>query len=196
MKQKVIIFGGSFNPITTAHLNVAWEAHASLGGECQVWFVPTREHAFFKDLKPFEIRRQWLHKTLDSYENAPFKYDHKGMGPYMVDYLEDIQEKFPFDNFEFYILIGSDLIETLPKWKNYIKLWDYNFIIVQRGLEKIDEELILIPKYRIVKTFISDISSTNVRLRIEKGASIKGLVPACIEKEIKESYRNVNKIIA
>ena len=52
---RIALFGGSFNPPHVAHALVAFYVRETQPVD-EVWFVPVYQHAFGKDLAPFEDR--------------------------------------------------------------------------------------------------------------------------------------------
>lgn len=83
------------------------------------------------------------------------------------DLLKMQKEKYP--NYTFYFTIGSDLLNDIFFWDNGEKLVaENNFIIVERGNFKIDENVLKkFPSYYLIKienmSFINYISSSDAR---------------------------------
>jgi nicotinate-nucleotide adenylyltransferase len=75
-----------------------------------------------------------------------------------IDTLEELRRRHPSTRFS--MLIGADLVETLPRWKRYEDLVrDYEIFVVGRGSVDAPTESIAIP----------DISSTALRAALEAG---------------------------
>jgi nicotinate-nucleotide adenylyltransferase len=108
---------------------------------------------------------------------------------YTVDTLAFLQEKYP--KHTFWIIIGSDSYQNLPKWKNYeVLLKNHEIIIYNRpGFEVVS---LTEKKPRILDAPLLEISSTMLRNLIKGGKSIKYLVPedVRIEIESKGYYRS------
>ena len=93
--------------------------------------------------------------------------------------------------------MGADSLNELELWKNIKSLSQLcHFVIVNRPgfkteasarlVEIIGSDNILdIERLRIDISPV-DISSTNIRKRVNDGVQIKGLVPECVESYIKE----------
>lgn len=107
---------------------------------------------------------------------------------YTIDTLTYLKEKY--QEHEFVIIMGSDSLQNISKWKNYKTLLDnYSLYVYIRPGFEINAS---IEKVTILKAPLLEISSTVIRELIKQGKSIKYLVPPAIEEEIKASgyYRN------
>ena len=107
-------------------------------------------------------------------------------------YTRNLAEKYP--DHEFSIVIGSDSFQNIEKWKNPEALIkNYSFIVYKRPGFEIDNKL----KANIVilKAPLLDISATHIRELIQRGRSIKYLVPQVVEEEIAKSglFKKVQK---
>jgi nicotinate-nucleotide adenylyltransferase len=83
-----------------------------------------------------------------------------------------------------YWILGSDQWQQLPRWKNFSDLARLvHFLVFPRPeipRKKFGLRMSVIPAR-------FDISSTEIRMRLKKGLSIKGLVPAELEGQLKRS---------
>ncbi|MGC1128055.1 MAG: hypothetical protein WA875_00700, partial [Candidatus Acidiferrales bacterium] len=101
--------------------------------------------------------------------------------------------------------LGADQFLEIPTWRNYEALLDScDFIIASRPGFRLDALRLVIPPDRLARTSSSDpnkielrksvvhllttvsshVSSTEVRLRLERKQPIHGLVPARVEEYI------------
>jgi nicotinate-nucleotide adenylyltransferase len=101
---------------------------------------------------------------------------------YTIDTLTYLQEKYPC--YEFSLVMGSDNLMNLNKWKNYeLLLQRYPIYIYNReGIEK--ENILINGMIHYLDVPLLDISSTFIRQCIKTNKSIKYLVPNTVEKYI------------
>lgn len=94
---------------------------------------------------------------------------------YTVDTLVHLREKFP--QHQFALIMGSDNLVTLPKWKNYeLLLRDYEIYLYNRP----DHDAGELAQHPHVRTFdapLMHISASYIRNTIEAGKSVQYLVP-------------------
>jgi nicotinate-nucleotide adenylyltransferase len=83
---------------------------------------------------------------------------------YTVDTLAYLSEEYP--HYEFYILMGSDNLETIHKWKNYeFLLANYKILVYPRPESDPAKYLDLSPNIIVTEAPVMDISSTFIRMR-------------------------------
>ena len=155
--RKVILFGGSFDPVHKGHLEVARNALKATHSD-EVWFV-LAAHSPFKDgHSTFYDRKKMLELMIRPYKR--FKIctieEELPIPSYSIDTVKLLKKKNP--NTEFLWLIGSDQIKDLNKWKDYNQLKKLvTFCVYER------------PGYNDAHEFISipgttyDVSSTDIR---------------------------------
>jgi nicotinate-nucleotide adenylyltransferase len=100
-----------------------------------------------------------------------------------------LKEKYPQHNFS--IIMGSDGLQNLDKWKNASKLMQENPFYVYRrpGFEVIQQP---VKKLIIVDAPLLEISATHIRELIRQQKSIRYLVPDSVIEELKQNnyYKN------
>ena len=94
---------------------------------------------------------------------------------YTIDTLTYLKERYP--EHQFTLIMGSDNLASLKKWKNYeILLRDYSITIYPRpGYE--NQELASHPSITITDTPQMEISSTFIRKAIQEGKNVQYFVP-------------------
>jgi len=178
------IFGGSFNPIHNAHLEMARQV---LVLDPSIIFAITKEHAFSKPLPSVETRRELVEKAVKGLDN-------KVSIQIMEKYTWDFMQTLPEDNYK--ILIGSDNLVDFHKWKNYEDLLEnYEFFIANRGNKHEDSllKLGMFGEYFNMEEKYKTISSSLIRQKIKDGESIVGLVPDNLIDEIKNVYEKLGE---
>ena len=94
---------------------------------------------------------------------------------YTIDTLTHLKEKYP--EHEFAIIMGSDNLASLHKWKNYkLILRDYRVFVYPRpGYE--NAELASHPSVTITMTPQMELSATFIRKSLAEGKNIQYFVP-------------------
>lgn len=184
--MKLGILGGSFNPIHTAHLIIAQAAIDSLQLD-KVLFIPTNitPHKSSRNLIDSRHRLQMIKKATK--DNPNFSVSdieiERGGTSFTIDTLKSLKKKYPKSTF--YLLIGSDSIKDLPKWKDINQIVKLANIVVAARPDFNHKNFGTIDiKYTILKIPLLEISSSNIRERIKRCSPIKYLVPSVIEHYI------------
>jgi nicotinate-nucleotide adenylyltransferase len=93
--------------------------------------------------------------------------------------------KEKYDQHTFSLIIGSDNLYTLPKWKNHeLLLRDYDILVYPRGsisLPQGDHSRIKLLEFPFL-----DISSTHIRGLIKQGRSPRYYLPDSVYKYVDE----------
>ena len=94
---------------------------------------------------------------------------------YTIDTLTHLKEKYP--QHEFALIMGSDNLVSLPKWKNYkLILRDYRIYVYPRpGYENSD--LATHPSVTITMTPLMELSATFIRKSLAEKKNIQYFVP-------------------
>ena len=175
------IFGGSFNPIHYGHIALA----QAVLKQCEldeVWLMVSPQNPLKKnnsDLLEDTLRFEMAQKALEDIEGVKASdYEfHLPKPSYTWNTLQHLTADFP-DN-RFVLLIGGDNWAHFERWRHWKDILRHHDIIVYpRDQYSGTIDVPLLP-----------VSSTEIRERIKKGESIKGLVPAAIESMVQEYYR-------
>ena len=171
-KTGIAVFGGSFNPPTVAHINLAKQVLEEMNEIEKVIFVPVSTKYNKKGLAPDEVRLNMLKSICNSQENLEVSdLELKSERQlYTIETLRIIQEQKPEK--EIYFLIGTDNIKELETWyKPDELLKNFKIIVLDRGednTEDIIEKSEFLKKYK--SSFIKlknmkkmNISSTYIR---------------------------------
>lgn len=191
MKNKILIFGGTFNPIHNGHLILA-EHCINEEGFDKVVFVPTM-NPYYKDTLDFDTRLKMLKMAIKdndkfAYSSIEKRYNLEGK-LYLI--LEKISE---LSDDDITILIGSDSLMNLDWWYKIDEiLKNYKILVLKRDDE--DEAIsIKIAEYKekygadikVLNNKRVEISSSMIREMIKNGKSIKYLVRDDVEKFIRD----------
>ncbi len=166
--SKIGLLFGSFNPVHNGHLTIA-KAGIARAQCAEVWFV-LQAHNPFKDqvaLADLEDRLAMLRLALEG--SLKFKVVVSS-APTMVAGLENLKQHYK--DADFVLLMGQDLVESLPAWQDHAKIIKkYHIFGYQRS-----------------KNVHDDVSSELVRSEIAVGEPIDNLVPAGVLSYIKSRH--------
>lgn len=176
--KRMGFFGGSFNPPTYAHINIAKASIEKLGLD-KFFFVPVGNLYNKPDLID-EVYRYDMLKIACKNENNIFVEDielKKSRNLSALEVFEMIENKYKRDNdIAIFFVMGADNFIKLPNWKNAKELiTKYQYIIFERNnsnLRNQIEENELLNKnkfnFHILKLEdYSQISSGNIRTLIK-----------------------------
>ncbi|ATV26491.1 nicotinate (nicotinamide) nucleotide adenylyltransferase [Prevotella intermedia] len=195
--MKVGIYGGSFNPIHNGHIKLA---EIFLQEACldEVWFMVSPQNPFKINDKLLDdtLRLQLVRKALNG-KNGMVACDYEFRLPkpsYTWDTLQQLTADFP--TYEFVLLIGGDNWQAFDKWYHAEDiLAHYRIAVYPRKNDETVEKCntLLSDNVTLLDIPLINISSTDIRLRIKNGHTIKGLVPECIEKDVEKYYNGKYK---
>ena len=205
MKQLTGIFGGTFDPVHFGHLKPTMDVKLALDLD-QVRFLPNsipphRELPWLGTEQRIKLLQTAL-EPLPGFIMDTRELERPGKS-YMVDTLASLREDFPDGSF--CLILGMDAFAGLPQWHQWQKILDLcHLVITQRPgfswpkspelqaleacqvadvaeLKKADAGGILVQSVSQL-----DISSSDIRQRLQAGQPIKGLVPEAVEIELLE----------
>lgn len=134
------LFGGSFDPITNAHMSVIRELSARFS---EVVVMPSHVSPFKRDSEtaPDSVRFNLVRECCKDYENVVVSdYELKNDS---VSYSYNTIEYFKNQGKTVYFVIGSDMLVDLNKWKNTESLKkNAVFYLVKRPYFEIDEQIL------------------------------------------------------
>ncbi len=175
--MKIGLFFGSFNPIHNGHLALANYVlkNSDLN---KVWFVisphnPLKE----KDSLLTESERLKMvnMSIIDNDKLRASDVEFKMPKPsYTIDTLNYLKERFKEN--EFVIIMGTDNLENLHKWKDFEKILNEYEIYVYSRPTSDGGNLKNHPKIKIFNSNLSEISSTFIRNSIKEGKDASNLM--------------------
>jgi nicotinate-nucleotide adenylyltransferase len=185
MKQKIILFGGSFDPIHNGHIQVACAAANEIGSE-RVIFVPARRSPLKKN-SPSANQRQRFEmislaiESYDQFEVSDCEFQRKEPS-YTLDTVMHFRKLFA-EQAELYWLIGADVVSELCNWYRISDLIDNcNLSFMGRGgldavdFSGFDEKIGIERREKLEKhalnTPLIEISSTEIRQRIAESGDL------------------------
>ena len=197
-KDVIAVFGGSFNPLTNAHINLAKQILEEYTIIDKIIFVPVSTK-YNKDGLASDIDRYNMLKNVcesnKKMEVSSIELDTEKQ-LYTIETLNKIQEQNPNKKVAF--ILGTDNLKELPTWHNVEKILEtYKILVIKRNndnIQKIIERNSTLLKYK--NSFIKlknieqiDLSSTEIREKVKNNEDITKLVPEEIINEIKKIYK-------
>ena len=189
MKDRIVIFGGTFNPPTRAHLDIATEALYYLDAE-KILFVPVSDLYKKDDVEISYHRVNMLNLAIGNFRRL--EIDFTEVDAVKLTYTYETVEKIKsqYQDKELFLLIGADNLEDFKNWKNQRSIMENcSLLVVNRNNSSIDEiiesnEILTEFKDKIIEAPIEEIeiSSTEVRNRIASG-ELEGL-ENLVDKEV------------
>lgn len=175
---KVGLFFGSFNPVHTGHLIIAnyMANHTDL---TEVWLMVSPHNPLKKKSTLINMydRLEMVNLALEGAESLKSSdFEFRLQQPsYTIDTLTHLKEQYP--DKEFVLIMGSDNLVSLKKWKNFeILLRDYKLYVYPRpGYE--EHEFANHPSVTITDTPFMELSSTFLRKAIQEKRNIKYFLP-------------------
>lgn len=202
MKKKVVaVFGGSFNPPTVAHINLAKEILNNENIE-KIILVPVSTKYNKNGLAPDEVRYNMLQTICNKYNNievSSIELDTPRQ-LYTIETLKMLQEQYP--NNEVCFVIGTDNLKELETWHEAEDLInEFRIMVLKRdgdNMKEIIKQSPVLSKYENSFIFLDniqqiDLSASYIREKIQQNQDITELVPEEIEQEVIEIYRKRNE---
>lgn len=188
MKTTALFFG-SFNPIHVGHLIIAntMVQHEEVD---EVWFVVSPQNPL-KERAPLladHHRMQMVRRAIDdNYRLRACDIEmHLPIPSYTVVTLAALQEKHP--DRDFCLVMGSDNLATLHRWRNYEYLLEHYRIMVYPRPGTADCPLAKHHNVTLVDVPMMDISSTYIRQQIAARRDVRYLLTEPVHRYLTEMH--------
>ena len=182
------LYFGSFNPIHISHLVIA-EYMLQYEGLDEVWFIVS-PHNPLKEKSTLINEKLRLHmvklaiagnKRLKA-SDVEFKLPQPS---YSVQTLSALRKKYPAKQFA--IIMGSDNLESIEKWKDYKSILK-NFLILVYKRSRLNElKWKKYPKIKFIEAPLLHISSTQIRKMIKEKKLVRYLLPDSVLEFIRSN---------
>lgn len=184
--MKILIYGGSFDPVHKGH-------YAILKAACS-YIKPDKVHIFtayqspFKEKspRPFALRKQMAMEALSSiYPHIifdDFEQEQKRI-VYTYETIKRVKKLYP--KCQVYLLVGTDCLNDLPRWKNADYIFKNSIIVAgkRKGFTFKTQDF----KYLLLDGNFPLISSTNIRLAILSNGLLPNSLLAPTEERIEKN---------
>ena len=184
----VAILGGSFNPVTNAHLAIAHHVLDQVESIREVWLMPTYMHRFGKH-HDYLAQRIAMIKAVETpaIRYCGFEVEHQlGDGTFatLTQMLAAPQYR---GRYEFSFIVGADcVLEFDQRWRQPQALAALvRFLIVPRPGVDLSEYrgFLAHSPHRVLTGFTPlTVSSSQVRACLKRGESIADMVPSAVAR--------------
>lgn len=189
-KQKTIVFGGAFNPPTIAHEDILKECvdyAGRLGAD--VWLMPSNSRSDKRILVSLNRRIKYINAMIQDVDNMSVnieinKHELQKQGLIKtIDTVMEFERLHPDRDFEW--VFGSDSTQTMGDWEGGDWLLNnLETLIVMRPGSDINPQLRYVRKIYVQER---DISSTELRRRIECGEAFEDMVGGAVRQVLNKN---------
>ncbi len=183
--MKIGLYGGTFDPIHTAHLLIAQYITEALNLQ-KIIFIPSAHPPHKAVYSSSEHRFKMVQLAIQknaAFEGSDFEIKKKGVS-FSVDTITELKKRLDIDKQNLFWIIGSDNFVDFPNWKDPDKIFDLcNVVVFPRNaddFEKAPNEYQEQTLY-LKDTPLLDISSTRIRSLVKGKRSIEYWVPRAVE---------------
>lgn len=199
VKEKIILLGGTFDPIHLGHTAVAAYAAEHIGAE-KIIFIPAKRSPLKNFFPQASGSDRLAMIALAIAGNEKFQLSNcelKKSGPsYTLGTVRQFQAEYGGDAL-IYWLIGADGIDELPRWYKVVELIDACILSVmyRAGCEPPDFDKfkavwgsgrIKKLQQNVIRTPLIDISSTEIRNRLAAGRDTGDMLSPAVADYIRE----------
>ena len=129
-KKRIAIFGGSYNPVHNAHIQVG-KYVAEKEDVDEVWVMLSPQNPFKNGrfMLPDEDRLELLRKSFEGIPKLKVS-DFELLLPrpsYTYKTLERLKQEHPF--YEFSLVFGIDILKHLLEWRNAVKILEQHKLL-------------------------------------------------------------------
>lgn len=195
--MKIGIMGGTFDPIHIGHLMLGEFAHDEFKLD-KIWFMPNGNppHKEIEDMDTKLEHRVAMTKLaiadIPYFELQDYEVTQRDTS-YSYSTMEHFQQTNPKD--EFYFIIGADSLFTLDTWCYPERLLKTCTMLAAfrdlKNPEEMNQQIqFLSERYEarieLLEAPLLEISSSDIRTRVEEGKTIQYMVPDSVQDYIKE----------
>ena len=184
--MKVLVFGGSFDPVHKGHVALFRRAMKVVAPDV-AHIVPAYHSPFkAKSPTPFRLRMTMLKQAFKGagkniiFDDYELKQGGKTYTYQLVQYL-----KKRYKNPEIFLLVGTDCLNDLHNWKNPSYIFE-NAVVVAGKRKGYDENPATFP-HIFLPGFFPKLSSSRVRAHILSCGDIPDTVPSSIAPTIRKN---------
>ena len=183
--MKILIYGGSFDPVHKGHYAILKEACSYIKPDKVHIFTAYQSPFKNKSPRPFALRKQMAREALSSISPNIIFDDFEQEQNRIVYTYETIQYiKNLYPGCEIYLLVGTDCLNDLPRWKNADYIFNNSIIVagIRKGFSFNNNNF----KYILLEGDFPLISSTNIRLAIMSNGLLPNSLLPETEKRIEK----------
>ncbi len=197
MMKKIAMMGGSFDPVHEGHISYARDVLKKTPVD-EVVFMPAKLQPFKLDLElsSFEDRIEMIRLAIRKEAfmfTSELENELEGIS-YTYRTLEEFKKKSK-EEIKVYFMVGTDAFIQMDTWMKADQLLSDNAIIVAHRpgyneeklyQKKTEYEKIFNAEIITVENVKVDVSSTEIREKIQRGTSLGGIIPEEVEAYIRK----------
>ena len=162
--RKIILFGGSFDPIHNGHIDMARRAKEAINAD-EVIFILAKNPRWKSPTSDVQARLDMLRlavQKVNGFSISLYEVDSDAAINYTIDTVKHFRDVYP--NAELYDLIGFDEVALFPQWKDaeeltkIVHLLDYG-----RTNFPLDKEIVTQYQMTLVEGPVNDAASNQIR---------------------------------
>ena len=183
--KKVGLYFGTYNPLHIGHLAIANYMIEFTDLE-ELWFIVSPHNPFKKksNLLPDRTRLNLVYEAVkedDRFRVSDIEFDLT-QPSYTIHTLTYLKEKHP--DIHFCLIMGTDNLESFPKWKNAELILKEHDIYTYPRVDHLTPGLSEHPRVHMVSAPVMEISSSFIRQAIGQGHDVRHFLPDAVWKEI------------
>jgi len=190
--KRVGILGGSFDPVHNGHIGLATQVREKFHLD-HILFMPTYISPHKQDRGPVSPHHRLAMLRLAVAPHPFFLISEMELNrkevSFTVDTLSNLTEKQP--DTEFFLIMGKDTFAGIKTWKAVHRLFGMSHVIVATRPGYTLEGDIMVFRHREKATKLNffdlipmDVSSSDIRERINSHRDIKNMLPPEVENYI------------
>lgn len=199
--QKILVFGGSFDPPHVAHVQLPTMAMEAIGANA-VAYVPAAAQPLKQDVlqSPADHRLAMLRLAVADVPHAIVRTDEidratsgsQTKPSYTVDTLEVLRDQFG-EKISMRLLIGTDQMQVFDQWRSPSRVVELaEPLVMLRAPQTPVAAMGMLPKgydyhewaQRLIKLPPIELSSTEIRKRVASRKPISDMVNPAVERYI------------
>ena len=185
---KIALMGGTFDPVHTAHIQIAQRAYEALSLDT-VYFIPNSQSPI-KEQGPRASDAQRLAMlNLALKEYPKFVIDDleikRGGLSYAYETAEYFLERYP--NSELFWIIGADQFGDLGRWRKIELLSKLlTFLVFKRKSKQLNPPDVPNLQFSLIESQLLEVSSSEIRAQYAKNRGSTGMLSEPVEAFILE----------
>jgi len=201
-RERLGIFGGTFDPPHVGHLILAMEAYAELKLDRVLWVLaPNPPHKVGKKISPVEIRIEMVLAAIDDDEKFELsRVDIDRPGPhYVLDTMRLLRQQRPQADLIF--LMGGDSLHDLPCWHEpdlFIQACDRLGVMRRPGeticMRELEERFPgLTARVDFIEAPLLEISSNQIRSLVSANKPFRYYLPIDVYQIVRKQKLYLNE---
>jgi nicotinate-nucleotide adenylyltransferase len=188
--KRIGLFGGSFDPVHSAHVALARLALTEMQLDEVRWVPAGQPWQKARELASPEHREAMVRLAIEGEPRFVIELcELQRHGPsFTLDTVRELQLREPGK--EWFLILGQDQYAGLHTWRDWRELLSRVTLAVANrpGVAVQPHADVESAPHRVVALPMMDISSTEIRERIRAGQGIDNLVPAAVARYIAQHH--------